>query len=122
MSDLSILLVEDDKDARFLINRVIARNLPAAVSEITDGETALRRFLETGADLLIVDHKIPLLSGLDLIRAVRARDAAVPIILVSNTPTALEDAFGCGINHFLDKAHLLRDLPVFLNSVFQKTA
>ena len=69
----------------------------------------------------IVDHKIPMMSGLDLIREVRSRDAAVPIILISNTPTANDDAYGAGITHFLDKAHLLRDLPLFLNAALGKT-
>jgi DNA-binding response OmpR family regulator len=113
---IQVLIVEDDKDSRFLIHHVLKKHYPSAVaSEATDGATGLRKFLENGANLLIVDQRIPELNGLDLVREVRARDAGVPIILISNTPSEDLDVFGSGINHFLDKAHLLQGLPLFLS-------
>jgi DNA-binding response OmpR family regulator len=115
-SVLNILIIEDDKDSRFLIQHVLKKLYPlAAVTEISDGASGLRKFLTDGADLLIVDQRIPELNGLDLVREVRARDAGVPIILISNTPHEELEVFGSGINHFLDKAHLLRDLPILLS-------
>jgi CheY-like chemotaxis protein len=119
--ELNILLAEDDKDARYLIQRIISRSLPtAAVNEIGDGRAALRQFEESGADLLIVDQRLPMLPGIELIREVRARDAAVPIILISSTPSTESEAFGTGINHFVDKANLLRDLPPILSALLLK--
>lgn len=118
-----ILIVEDDKDSRFLIHHVLKKEYPTArVSEVSDGISGLKAFFEDGADVLIVDQRIPELSGLDLVREVRSRDAAVPIILISNTRSEDLDVFGSGINHFLDKAHLLRDLPILLSRCLNQTA
>ncbi len=112
---LHFLIIEDDKDARFLIQHVLKKHYPsAAVSEASDGIAGMREFLENGADVLIVDQRIPALNGLDLVREVRARNAGVPIILISNTSPEELDVFGSGINHFLDKARLLQDLPLLL--------
>ncbi|MDB6067959.1 MAG: response regulator receiver protein [Pedosphaera sp.] len=119
--DVQILIAEDDKDSRFLMRRVIQKSFPQAIiTEMSDGESVLKRFMDTGADLLIVDHKIPVMSGLDLISGVRFINTTVPIILVSNSPNVEQEAAGSGINYFLDKANLLRDLPVFLAEALGK--
>ena len=122
-SALHILIIEDDKDTRFLIQHVLKKQYPSAVvTEISDGGAGLREFVKNGAGLLIVDQRIPELNGLDLVREVRARDAGVPIILISNTPHDDLDVFGSGINHFLDKANLLRDLPQLLSRCLDQAA
>ena len=47
------------------MRRVIQKNFPQAIiTEMSDGESVLKRFMDTGADLLIVDHKIPVMSGM----------------------------------------------------------
>lgn len=103
------------------MRRVILKNFPQAIiTEISDGESALKQFMDTGADLLIVDQKIPVMNGLDLISGVRFINTTVPIILVSNSPGVEQEAAGCGINYFLNKAHLLKDLPVFLAEALGK--
>ena len=122
-SGFRILIVEDDPDARFLIQRIIGKDHPtAAVSEASDGQAGLQQFVDHGADLLIIDQRIPRLNGLDLAREIRSRDAGVPIILISSTPSVQMDPFGAGINHFVDKANLLRDLPLFLTQLAGKAA
>ena len=115
-SAVHVLVIEDDSDARFLIQHVIKKHYPfATVSEMSDGVAGLREFVKNGADVLIVDQRIPGLNGLELVREVRARDAGVPIILISNTSPEELDLFGSGINHFLDKANLMQNLPLFLS-------
>jgi hypothetical protein len=42
-----------------------------------------------------------------------ARDADGTIIWISDATPGGLDMFGSGINDFLDKAHLLQDLPLF---------
>lgn len=75
------LVVEDEPDIREVIRRMLqARGLE--VDAHSDGATAARAFQPGRYDLLITDHVMPRVSGLDLGREVRARDAAVPIIFV----------------------------------------
>ena len=118
-----ILIADDDKDFRFLMRHVIRKNQPSAtVIEATDGEAAGKLFLENGADLAIVDHKIPYLSGLDLVALIRKTNANIPIIFVSNSPAAEDESTGYGITHFLNKANLMLELPGLLHATLPKIA
>ena len=40
------------------------------------GQEALRLYEKSGADLMVIDHDLPLLNGADLVRELRTRKAA----------------------------------------------
>ena len=80
-----ILLAEDN-----LTNQMVAlqmlRALGPSVTICSDGIEALERFDEGPVDLVIVDIEMPRMSGLDVIRAIRARaddKARVPIVALT---------------------------------------
>lgn len=88
-----IIVAEDDPAIRTLLMRIVPRVLPgAAVLAATSGEEALELYLVHGADLLITDHLMGGLSGIDLALAVRAGHPNLPVLIVSATagsPVAL---------------------------------
>jgi CheY-like chemotaxis protein len=68
------IIVDDDRDVRYFIRRVILRQFPGAgISEAGDGQQALRLYEKLGADLMVIDHDLPLLNGADLVRELRTR-------------------------------------------------
>ena len=72
------------------------------VEEARDGVRALETFERTQPDLLITDLAMPLGSGEQLIRKVRAKKADCPIIVITGYaaalgPTDLEALEGCTI-------------------------
>ncbi|HEU4383544.1 MAG TPA: response regulator transcription factor [Anaeromyxobacteraceae bacterium] len=78
----TILVVEDDPS----ILRGLQLNLTAEgyrVRTAADGEEGLRLARTEDPDLLVVDLMLPRLGGLELIREIRARDAQVPILVLS---------------------------------------
>ncbi len=77
------VLVVDDEEA-------IRRNVRAAledggyvVATAADGEQALREGAAFGPDVVLTDLRMPGMNGVDLIRALRARDDTLPTIVVS---------------------------------------
>ena len=54
-----------------------------AVETAADGEEAWAALLNGGFDLLLTDHNMPLLSGLDLVRRVRSAGMGLPVIINS---------------------------------------
>ena len=77
-----ILLADDDQN----FQRVVLYHLSESGAEVTaasDGDAALAAFREGAFDLVLSDVRMPGLDGLALLRALRALDAAVPIILVT---------------------------------------
>ncbi len=82
------------------------------VSEASDGAEALAAILEKGPfDLLILDYKLPHLSGVELVKAVRAMTST------SNTPLLL--LISPVLQGELEKA-LAQGAAVFLNKPYSK--
>jgi DNA-binding response OmpR family regulator len=65
------------------------------VSSAEDGEEGWSALCAGSYDLLITDHDMPRLSGLDLLRRLRAVKFDLPVILISgNMPWAEPDLLG----------------------------
>jgi CheY-like chemotaxis protein len=101
------ILVDDDKDVRYFMRRVIQRRFTRVdITEASDGLEALRLYEAGGADLMIIDHNLPSLSGTDLVRELRARKATLPIVMVSSFPAVRSEAMTAGANSFVSKDEL----------------
>jgi PAS domain S-box-containing protein len=85
-----VLLVDDQPLVRAGLRRLLV-SLGYRVTEAADGQEALERLRATPADfdLVISDHTMPRLSGLDLARALRTEGLLVPMILCSGYSEAL---------------------------------
>jgi EAL domain-containing protein (putative c-di-GMP-specific phosphodiesterase class I)/ActR/RegA family two-component response regulator len=85
-----VLVVDDEP----LVTRAIAATLRDVTSLIVvaqDAEEALAHLGAQELDVVVSDVAMPGMSGLDLIREVRARDLDLPIILLTGAPS-LESA------------------------------
>src|SRR5919109_4385772 len=85
MRPTRLLLAEDDE----LLRRVFARLFRAEGYEVdlaADGQAALQLLQAKRFDAILTDIAMPRLSGIDLLRAVRERDADVPIVLMTGGP------------------------------------
>ena len=79
---MRLLLVEDDAALRL----GLARRLEAdgyRVDQAADGEDGLFQAREYPVDLAIVDLGLPKLSGLDVVKGLRADGRAIPILILT---------------------------------------
>lgn len=78
-----------------------------------DGAEALALFRRAGADLIILDFDMPRMTGLDVLRNIRASGSHVIIIIVTaHHDNSIEAAcLQAGANHFLNKFEDLHRLP-----------
>ena len=80
-----MLLAEDNPTNQMVASQML-RALDAEVTVCADGVEALERFEAGAFDLVVVDIEMPRLSGLDVIRAIRARGddrARAPIVALT---------------------------------------
>ena len=77
-----ILIIDDDADIRLVLERVLCA-AGYRVSSAEDGEAGWSELCAGSYDLLITDHDMPRLSGLDLLRRLRAVKFDLPVILIS---------------------------------------
>jgi CheY-like chemotaxis protein/HPt (histidine-containing phosphotransfer) domain-containing protein len=91
LSGLRILLAEDNPTNQMVASNML-RALDAEVLICSDGVEALERFDGFPADLVVVDIEMPRLTGLDVIRAIRARsDARANVPIVALTAYAMRE-------------------------------
>jgi CheY-like chemotaxis protein len=79
----TVLLVDDDELVRMSTADMLA-DLGFAVSEAASAEAALR-IIDAGAaiDMLVTDHLMPGMTGVDLAHAMRERRPNVPVLITS---------------------------------------
>ena len=99
-----VLLVDDHPEVRAVLAYLVARSYPdVLIVEASDGVEALRAVAGQTPDLIITDYQMPKLTGLELVRALRAQGAAMPIVVVSSDTSIDEAILAEGANHFLPK-------------------
>src|SRR6266545_2179064 len=99
-----VIIADDDAAVRTVITRIVKRTYPAViVSAVSDGMDALLVYDQQGADLVITNQTMRHLSGLDLIAALRARQATIPIILISGDSAHEQPALAAGATLFVAK-------------------
>jgi signal transduction histidine kinase/DNA-binding response OmpR family regulator len=91
---LSILVVEDNPDARAMLSELLLL-LGHGVEGAGSAEQALEMLDQRSFDVLLTDHSLPGMSGLELARTVAARGDGIKIIFSSGygAPAAEDLAF-----------------------------
>ncbi len=79
---MRILVVEDEERLAHLISRVLVEEGYAVETE-ANGRQALMRALADEYDLLIVDWMLPDLSGVQLVKRLRAAEVGTPAIMLT---------------------------------------
>ena len=111
-----ILLVEDNPDDVTLTLRALKRsNIANRLEVVSDGEKALEflhgRGREQGAtelpELVLLDLNLPKVSGLDVLKAVRAnaRTRLLPVVILTSSDEEkdLIESYGLGANSYIRK-------------------
>jgi DNA-binding NtrC family response regulator len=116
----TILIIDDEKTIRWSL----AEALVASGYETVDADTAstgIARFREACPDLVLLDMKLPDGSGLDVLRAVRAEDATVPVVIMTayaEVETAVE-AMKLGAYDFIPKPYSVEKLRVSIANAME---
>lgn len=113
ISDRHLLLVEDDESAQYLALRA-SEEAGYRVTLARDGAEALRRLAEKEFDAVVVDLKLPKISGYDVIDHIVSRPSSPPIVVLS----VLDDPeLRAGVNAVLHKPEGFDQLVSTLRTV-----
>ncbi len=78
-----ILIVDDEKDMLLLISRFIAEETDYRVTTENDPRKALEIFEKTRFDLVILDLKMPKMSGIELLRQIKKIRPDISVIIIT---------------------------------------
>ncbi|MEV6601024.1 response regulator [Actinoplanes sp. NPDC051346] len=109
----TILLVEDDPDIRHLVSYRLGKG-GLDVIAVPDGISALREVRTRPPDLVLLDVRMPRMSGIEVCRELRAGPlpADVPIIMLTarSRPQDLEQGYAAGATDYVVKPFSPREL------------
>ena len=90
---LRVLLVDDNASVlRFLAFAFSANQ--CQVTTASTAEQAMEQLNDDPFDLVVSDIKMPGLSGLDLLRAVKGKQPGTPVVLITGVPSVNSAVFG----------------------------
>jgi len=114
--DLTLLVV-DDSTATCAMYKIAFSKFFKNVIEAYDGDDGYEAFINNKVDLILTDHMMPNLSGIDMTKKIREKSPDIPIILVTATKDLadLVDAINLRINSFISK-------PIEMDKVYDAIA
>ena len=128
MSDLDftmkVLVVDDMSTMRRIIKNVLKQIGYTSVEEAPDGKEALKKLKGGGFGLVVTDWNMPVMTGLELLKAIRA-DAelkSLPVLMVTAEAQKenIIEAIQSGVSNYVVKPFTAEALLEKLTKVFAK--
>ena len=119
-----VLVVEDEQDIAGLIKHSLEKGGDIEVEIVGTGDAALKAVTERTPDLIVLDLNLPVLSGLEVCRILRARPstARVPIIMLTARTSESDRVTGLdvGADDYITKPFSLRELAARVRAVLRR--
>ncbi len=122
--NMKILIVDDFATMRGIIKNLLRDLGFTNVAEADDGHTALPILRAGSFDFLITDWNMPIMTGLDLLKAVRgdAKLAKLPVLLVTAEAKRdqIVEAAQAGVNGYVVKPFTANTLKEKIDKIFER--
>ena len=113
-----ILIVDDVLTNREILVQMLER-IGAQIRQVDSGQAALAAVHQQQPDLVFMDIRMPGMDGVEALRRIRQKHAALPIVAISASVMQHEQQhyLASGFDAFLDKPFRLEDLYACLEQV-----
>lgn len=118
---MNILVVDDEINILTLIKAILSSNGYNVITA-QNGSIALDIFLDKHIDMVICDEMMPILSGNELVKAIRNEDSNIPIIMVT-AKSQIDDkakSFSLGVDDYMIKPISYDELLMRVNALFRR--
>ena len=108
---LQILVIDDEPLVRSLLKQILEQRGHIVV-EAGNGQEGIRCFRENSFDLVITDHGMPVMNGLDTAFRIKKQNPRTPVLLITGWQTESDATFQkpSGIDEFVAKPFDLEKL------------
>jgi len=117
----AVLVVEDERDIAQLL-RLHLQECCDKVEWADNGDDGLRLAQALPWDLIILDLRLPGVSGLDICRQLRSQQSYVPILMLTAKSTELDRVLGLeiGADDYLTKPFSVQELMARVKAIFRR--
>jgi two-component system response regulator RegX3 len=115
-----ILIVEDEASFSEALAFLLGKE-GFEVSVAEDGQQAVDKFAKEGADLILLDLMIPIISGIEVCRIIRST-SQVPIIMLTAKDAEIDKVVGLelGADDYVTKPYSSRELIARIKAVLRR--
>jgi two-component system, OmpR family, response regulator PrrA len=110
-----VLIVDDETDLVESLAMALEGYFEIRVAH--DGKAALQVLTSESIDAIVLDLMMPVMSGEELIKELRARDIRVPVIVASASRNVEARCAELGVEHCLQKPYRLSRLLERLTAI-----
>lgn len=122
--NMKILVVDDFSTMRRIIKNLLNDLGFANISEADDGNTALPVLKKGGFDFLVTDWNMPGMTGIELLKNVRADDKlnTLPVLMVTaeQKREQIVEAAEAGVNGYIVKPFTAQTLKEKIDKIFER--
>src|SRR5262245_51297613 len=74
------------------------------------GEEGLTRLRHERPDAVLLDIRLPKMSGIEVLRAIRSMDQTLPVVIITGlaTPGEMAEARELGVTEIIEKSYVLK--------------
>jgi len=119
----TILVIDDDESLRDTIGMMLEQEGFRAV-EAADGKTGFERAMTLKPDLVLVDLRLPGMSGIEICKQLRAARVATPIVVLSAVGDEVDKVLllEIGADDYVVKPFGTRELMARIRAVLRRAA
>lgn len=121
--NMKILVVDDFATMRKIVRNQLGQLGFKNIDEADDGATALPKIQTGDFDFVVADWNMPKMSGLDLLKAVRADENTKSLPYLMVTAEALKEnivaAIQAGVSDYVVKPFTAQSLEEKINKIFK---
>lgn len=122
--NMRILVVDDFHTMRRVIMAVLNQLGFKNIEEAGDGEQAYKILKTGGFDFVVTDWNMPKMTGVELLRSIRANDAIkdLPVLMVTaeTEKSIVVEAIQAGVNNYIVKPFTAQIFQEKMNKIFEK--
>lgn len=100
---IKVLVADDDQETRDTLAEVLAEENGWQILLAKDGTEALEIALSERPDAMILDQRMPGLTGIEVVLRLRAGGVSLPVVIITALRDVRELAESMGIEFFLTK-------------------
>ncbi|MDY0328386.1 MAG: response regulator [Arcobacteraceae bacterium] len=121
LSKLNILIVDDEEEIRFLLNRFLQK-YSKKIFVASNGHQALKIYKENDIDIIITDIRMPIINGIELLKEIKKINSEQTVVLFSgsNDYDFLLEAINNGADKFFIKPLNFESMLSSLEAIAKK--
>ena len=123
MKNRHILVVEDDANIRRGVVDILESE-GYAVTDSHNGAEGLRLFKQNKYDLVLLDLMMPEMSGYDVCREIRKRDAQIPVLILTAKSQEIDKVVGLelGADDYITKPFGVKELLARVHALLRRAS